>query len=472
MVLAPDAETLVRVLAEDRPAAPWQRDAAGSVPVRRGLFACASPAAMVAPYLKIEGAPEWVRSWGAIPFVAAARDVEAGRTEIFIPVSVKDSALLARPAGQGGAEAFVPARFGGVVGGDLRWLWTAGRTLRPSLADALAARVRALVGLDFEREVLPLVEGSFAVAVDGADDMATFPGISPTWLVVVRVRDAEGARRLLERGAGPPSSKGAASLWRLPQGAVCEVVAKPFPTVLVGFGPRAEAVVREGSSGSLEASVGEGRDVALHAAWHLAPLLLRARETPWGRILTDLDKGEYELAMNRARTARMSDDAFVSLLSHAWILLIPKLVGTDGATTLRVVPHGVRLSTSGMVADPGIVFALLAFHDEFVHQEPVARTAGLRAACGSNLKLLATALEMYSADHGGAYPPALGALVPDYLHLVPTCPAAGRDTYSSGYTVNAAEGGFTIMCTGHHHPDLPPDHPRYTPTEGVVEQGP
>ncbi len=50
------------------------------------------------------------------------------------------------------------------------------------------------------------------------------------------------------------------------------------------------------------------------------------------------------------------------------------------------------------------------------------------SACKSNLKNIGTALEMYSSDHGGEYPPSLATLSPEYLKRIPECPLAGQDT--------------------------------------------
>lgn len=51
------------------------------------------------------------------------------------------------------------------------------------------------------------------------------------------------------------------------------------------------------------------------------------------------------------------------------------------------------------------------------------------ADCRTTLKNVGTALEMYSTDASGRYPPRLEALVPNYLKAMPTCPASGKATY-------------------------------------------
>ncbi len=82
-------------------------------------------------------------------------------------------------------------------------------------------------------------------------------------------------------------------------------------------------------------------------------------------------------------------------------------------------------------------------------------------ACQSNLKQIATALEMYATDHNGHYPKALSELIPTYLDNIPSCPAAGEETYSAGYREGAAASGnvhdwpdyYRVVCFGAHHSD-------------------
>lgn len=86
--------------------------------------------------------------------------------------------------------------------------------------------------------------------------------------------------------------------------------------------------------------------------------------------------------------------------------------------------------------------------------------------CTSNLKNIATALEMYSTDFNGLYPSELATLTPNYLKTIPTCPAAQQDTYSA--TAQLAPGGYTLACAGHHHPAEPENFPQYNFMEGLI----
>ena len=53
--------------------------------------------------------------------------------------------------------------------------------------------------------------------------------------------------------------------------------------------------------------------------------------------------------------------------------------------------------------------------------------------CENNLKDIGTALEMFSTDHSGHYPYEMKEITPGYMKSIPTCPAAGMDTYSLQY---------------------------------------
>lgn len=87
-----------------------------------------------------------------------------------------------------------------------------------------------------------------------------------------------------------------------------------------------------------------------------------------------------------------------------------------------------------------------------------ARAQGQLTACKSNLKNMATALEMYASDFGGRYPntSTLAQLTSgNYLKTIPTCPAAGKDTYTTSgsgvFTSITTPDSFTMMCVGTNH---------------------
>ena len=93
--------------------------------------------------------------------------------------------------------------------------------------------------------------------------------------------------------------------------------------------------------------------------------------------------------------------------------------------------------------------------------------------CKSNLKNLATALEMWSSDHGGRYPKRLDLLVPTYLKEIPQCPVAHQDTYSRNYRSQSRPDTFALCCTGSNHPQFNgpnyPNYPAYTAESGLID---
>ncbi|MCD4786477.1 MAG: nuclear transport factor 2 family protein [Candidatus Eremiobacteraeota bacterium] len=95
--------------------------------------------------------------------------------------------------------------------------------------------------------------------------------------------------------------------------------------------------------------------------------------------------------------------------------------------------------------------------------------AGDYTMCQSNLKNMGTALEMYSTDHAGHYPKSLKQLTPDYLRVIPTCPAAGKDTYSGSYKSTQSPDTYEFYCSGSYHSNVgvPTNYPQYNSTDGL-----
>lgn len=101
------------------------------------------------------------------------------------------------------------------------------------------------------------------------------------------------------------------------------------------------------------------------------------------------------------------------------------------------------------------------------------RWEGQFMACKHNVMNLGTALEMYATDNGGQYPPSLKYLAPDYLWQIPTCPSAGKDTYSSSYLVGQNFDAYTFYCSGANHTDVQgvgPNFPEYSSLSGLLEK--
>lgn len=106
-------------------------------------------------------------------------------------------------------------------------------------------------------------------------------------------------------------------------------------------------------------------------------------------------------------------------------------------------------------------------------QYVVARSRGRLSACESNLRNLATAIEVYATEHNHQVPSSLDDLVPQFVAAIPRCPSAGTpDAYRDGYaSVQVPEAAYTVSCSGAFHVDLgvPAGHPLYTYGVGLTE---
>jgi len=105
-----------------------------------------------------------------------------------------------------------------------------------------------------------------------------------------------------------------------------------------------------------------------------------------------------------------------------------------------------------------------------------AKTSGQLSACESNLKNLATALEMYATNNCGDYPPNLQYLTVTppgggggYMKTIPMCPSSRvKDSYS--YTRIEIPDNYTLWCShnnAHRSAGLENGWPQYTPGQGL-----
>jgi type II secretion system protein G len=100
-----------------------------------------------------------------------------------------------------------------------------------------------------------------------------------------------------------------------------------------------------------------------------------------------------------------------------------------------------------------------------------ARSRSQLTGCTTNLKNIATALEMYNVDHTGRYPQDFTTLAPNYMKTIPACPAAGSDTYTPSYTVTVVPDSFGLFCSGSNHGGFaPPDYPKFDSVQGLIER--
>lgn len=110
-----------------------------------------------------------------------------------------------------------------------------------------------------------------------------------------------------------------------------------------------------------------------------------------------------------------------------------------------------------------------------------ARAQGQLTACKSNCKNIATALEMYASDNGGRYPSPAASLqasltAGNYLKLIPTCPAAGSNTYSGTYMVTQTPDSFSYNCANNNHgkaytgfTGAADNYPQYDAEQGLLD---
>lgn len=98
----------------------------------------------------------------------------------------------------------------------------------------------------------------------------------------------------------------------------------------------------------------------------------------------------------------------------------------------------------------------------------------LNECCG-NVRVVARALDSYSADHDGHYPNELGMLVPEYLQQLPRCSVSGTVTYQMDTGPRASRNTrdlqdyYYVYCAGENHLDagVPPNHPGLESTAPV-----
>jgi len=81
-----------------------------------------------------------------------------------------------------------------------------------------------------------------------------------------------------------------------------------------------------------------------------------------------------------------------------------------------------------------VVFAVGAFSDR-----------GVKAACSTDKRQVQTAAEAFFAKTG-AYPTAMGDLVPLYLRDAPPAPGSAQST-TAGYKVSIAASGGTVTAS-------------------------
>lgn len=86
----------------------------------------------------------------------------------------------------------------------------------------------------------------------------------------------------------------------------------------------------------------------------------------------------------------------------------------------------------------------------FLPRNYCGRGSGKLTRCTSNLRVIGTALEMYSTDWSGRYPLEQALLTPNYLKAIPTCPTGQPYLYLS----QSVPDSYTIGCSEPTHPQV------------------
>lgn len=160
-----------------------------------------------------------------------------------------------------------------------------------------------------------------------------------------------------------------------------------------------------------------------------------------------------------------------------WDSAEPDSIQVQEGDEARMMTRLVRRKKSGgfTLIELMIVIAIIAILAAILVPNFIrARAQGQFTACKSNLKNIATALEMWSTDNSGRYPTSLSQLTEGqrYLRTLPTCPAAGRDTYSEYYRSASNPDRYTVICAGNNHNavDAGRDFPQYNSVAGLIEK--
>ncbi len=230
----------------------------------------------------------------------------------------------------------------------------------------------------------------------------------------------------------------------------------------LGYGPTADSLLQEPGG-----------------AWSEKPSIAQA--LAWGgESLVYIDyldaEGSYRTVRSAIDQAAREGEPNARMLGLVLERLRPRLGPLQGVGCLKVSQDGLHYRSRG-AASSGQLLGGLFLGGAFLYIPMTeSRAAGQLTACKSNMKNIATGLEMWSSDHAGHYPDSLSSLVPDYLKAIPECPAAGADTYSQTYRKyrpdDQAYEGYEFYCQGYHHdgvPGLAADYPRYNSYDGLLE---
>lgn len=154
--------------------------------------------------------------------------------------------------------------------------------------------------------------------------------------------------------------------------------------------------------------------------------------------------------------------------SELWTPLLPV---TLGAVVVGI--HTYKTAKDDLLLRLGAAF-FTSFLSFLLIIQPIFFQSSHRdtiTGCKSNLKNIATALEMYSTDFEGRFPRTLEVLTPEYLQAIPSCPGARADTYSNGFHSGSSPDFYEIWCEGVNHRNVDiteAGYPQYNSATGLI----
>lgn len=282
----------------------------------------------------------------------------------------------------------------------------------------------------------------------------------PPALLVARVRDPQRARDWIRN-------------WKLGEKAHWLVLDGPDSVLLWAWGEQAEALLQKAQechrSGQHLLACPEYQQLSQQGAQKGEQQAFHLEMTRLSGVRSALQRTRWARTWMEWQAGKVSSDAhrFSTMLGATlwgpW-LDISENLSLDGQCLGLRTPDGVEFRRQGGL--PSGLIAMPVFAEQL---DPLLDPPDPLLGCKSNMKNIATALEMYATDHKGHYPPRLQTLIPgNYLKVVPTCPEACEDTYSATYQVKTRPEAFSFCCGGQNHLPWPANFPGYHSEKGLL----
>ena len=304
-------------------------------------------------------------------------------------------------------------------------------------------------------------EGLIGSDVSSTTPSAPDPSVKFLATFILGVKDPAAAKELLNQlGSWQKIDVGGKEAFSLSQNGTeaCYILLEKPAAIAFSFGPKAK------DSLTAVAEAASGKTPSLAKRSNFSSFAGKYSKDSAEMSFLNL-KALFQQVKTTALQSRDADKASVEQM----MALIEGHLSED-LGSIQVEADGLRYINEGSAGAVGLAGALTL--PILVPNFMKARNQGQLTACKSNEKNIATALEMYATDYAGKYPSDLKPLTTgNYLRLIPTCPAAGKDTYSESYQMQSSPDLFSFYCSGHNHGTLlPADYPRYTAEMGLIDR--